>query len=596
MTTTTMSALDRVVAALEAHGCHPKQRGNGYEAKCPSHDDKTPSLSINQGSDGALVKCHAECRTEDVVAEIGLKMSDLFNDSKVATKPPKRIVAEYPYVDEEGALLFTVVRFDPKGFAQRAADGSWKLNGTRRVPYRLPEVLQAVKNGEDIFIAEGEKDADAIVREGVTATTAPQGAGKWRPEFAKHLQGAKRVFVVADKDVPGYRHARDVCLSLVGVAESVEVVEAGFGKDAADHLGGGLPIEDLKVVDPDRLDSLCEDPSADKSTMLDRMISTTTNAIRTVVSALHSLRIDFSSDGPFWTADHKEEDWLIPDLLARGRGHALYAEAKAGKSYVALNAIAAAAIPGHTAWTNLPAGERITVVYLDYEMTKADLKERLEEFGYGPTDDYSRFIYVGAMSFGSDLDSSEGGEALVAFAKECGADLVAVDTMSRAVRGDENLTDTVRAFFKYTGGPLKDAGIATLRLDHAGKDKEKGQRGASGKNDDVDVVWRLDRKLEGTELTCTHKRISWVTDKVVIRRSEDEDGVVTLRRSDDAGLYPAGVKDKAAEMDGAGVPLDCSTRKVREYGVKGYDSLLRATLRYRREVDERSFSETIQSR
>jgi KaiC/GvpD/RAD55 family RecA-like ATPase len=224
-------------------------------------------------------------------------------------------------------------------------------------------------------------------------------------------------------------------------------------------------------------------------------------------------------------------------------------------------------------------------------MTGDDVRQRLEGFGYGPDDDYSRFNYVLAMSFGSDLDTDTGGAELLAYALDCGADLVVVDTMSRAVAGNENEADTVRRFYKHTGGLLKAHGIAVLRLDHAGKSADKGQRGSSGKNDDVDVVWRLERKDQGSELTCTHKRMAWVPEKVQIRHDEDEDGRIRLRRADGGELWPAGVVEKAAEMDAAGVPFDCTTRQIREFGIKGKDHVLRATIRYRREMSERSISE-----
>jgi putative DNA primase/helicase len=70
-----------------------KQNSNGWIAKCPAHDDRSPSLSISEGDDGrALVKCHAGCSTDRVVEEMGLKMSDLMssktteNENKPKTK------------------------------------------------------------------------------------------------------------------------------------------------------------------------------------------------------------------------------------------------------------------------------------------------------------------------------------------------------------------------------------------------------------------------------------------------------------------------------------------------------------------------------
>ena len=55
-------------------------RGNGqWLARCPAHDDKSPSLSIKEAADGTLlIHCFACCSPADVVAAVGLDLSDLF--------------------------------------------------------------------------------------------------------------------------------------------------------------------------------------------------------------------------------------------------------------------------------------------------------------------------------------------------------------------------------------------------------------------------------------------------------------------------------------------------------------------------------------
>ena len=45
---------DQVIAALESHGCKPKRSGVGWKAKCPAHDGKTQSLSVNNGDTGSV--------------------------------------------------------------------------------------------------------------------------------------------------------------------------------------------------------------------------------------------------------------------------------------------------------------------------------------------------------------------------------------------------------------------------------------------------------------------------------------------------------------------------------------------------------------
>jgi Protein of unknown function (DUF3631)/Toprim-like len=59
-----------------------KGNGSGWTARCPAHDDRNPSLSVREGKDGrVLVRCHAGCSVEDILARVGLTMSDLFEQS-----------------------------------------------------------------------------------------------------------------------------------------------------------------------------------------------------------------------------------------------------------------------------------------------------------------------------------------------------------------------------------------------------------------------------------------------------------------------------------------------------------------------------------
>lgn len=66
-----------------------KKSGKGYQARCPAHEDKGPSLSLREGDDGrVLLHCHAGCSTPSVLAAIGLSMSDLFPPSNTPRRPP----------------------------------------------------------------------------------------------------------------------------------------------------------------------------------------------------------------------------------------------------------------------------------------------------------------------------------------------------------------------------------------------------------------------------------------------------------------------------------------------------------------------------
>lgn len=228
-----------------------RKSGSGWSAKCPAHEDRRASLSITEGTDGkVLLFDHAGCPFASIVKAWGLEENDLFPPKDASGK---RIVAEYTYTDEAGTELYQAVRFEPKDFRQRhRVNGSaweWNLNGTRRVLYRLPELLAGGKAGARAYVVEGEKDVDALRSLGLVATCNPMGAGKWRDEYAKALVGA-HVRVIADKDKAGRDHADQVAASLQGKAASVCVVEVpdGKGKDAADFIASGASAEDFEKL------------------------------------------------------------------------------------------------------------------------------------------------------------------------------------------------------------------------------------------------------------------------------------------------------------------------------------------------------------
>jgi hypothetical protein len=169
------------------------------------------------------------------------------------------IEAVYSYHNQEGKLLFHVCRLKPKAFRQRRLDSNrpgkfiWNLKGVKLAPYRLPELLTAVKVGETVLVAEGEKDVDALVANGFAATCNARGAGKWQDDFAMFLGGAKAVRIVADKDARGRKHAAAVAANLRGKAQSVKVIElpdmAGRTvKDAHDFFEAGGTADQLRKI------------------------------------------------------------------------------------------------------------------------------------------------------------------------------------------------------------------------------------------------------------------------------------------------------------------------------------------------------------
>ena len=212
-------------AAELAHALGGRANGSGFVARCPAHEDSTPSLSISETEGRVLVHCHAGCEQRAVIDE--LRARHLWAEQPREDRSRARLVASYDYRDADGALAYQVVRLDPKSFRQRRpAEGggwTWNVKGVAPIPYRLPELLTAVKGGYAIYVAEGEKDVDRLRTAGIDATCNSGGAGKWRASFAEYFAGAN-VVIVPDNDEPGRAHAEHIAASLAPVAKSVRVL------------------------------------------------------------------------------------------------------------------------------------------------------------------------------------------------------------------------------------------------------------------------------------------------------------------------------------------------------------------------------------
>jgi putative DNA primase/helicase len=229
-----------------------KRNGHGWIARCPAHDDQTASASFTDGDKGVVIRCHAGCATEDIVAKLGLTMADLFRaDPPGPAKPCRRIVATYVYEDETDNPLYQTVRYEPKDFRQRRPDGNggwiWNMTGVRRVLYRLPDLRARLADPnpeyrrryrlpDDVFIVEGEKDADHLLMRGLIASTNIGGAGKWSEDYTEQLTaaGAKSIVVIADNDNPGRRHAQDVARSCYAAGLTVKVLDLPDVSDKGD--------------------------------------------------------------------------------------------------------------------------------------------------------------------------------------------------------------------------------------------------------------------------------------------------------------------------------------------------------------------------
>ena len=230
-----------------------KKTSNGWEVRCPGHDDQNASLSITEGQDGRiLLYCHAGCQTESVVAAMGLKISDLFppKSEPIRPQPPAkhngklhqdlasavraagwsiaqrtevehRETGRWPYRDPNGEITAYVIRFDPvnavpdengktpKQFAPIHRDGAgWRVgdpSGSWPL-FNLPEIL---KTSGPVFVSEGEKASEAGKSIGLTCTTSAHGASSPNKSDWKPLAG-RDVIILPDNDEAGESYGQAV--------------------------------------------------------------------------------------------------------------------------------------------------------------------------------------------------------------------------------------------------------------------------------------------------------------------------------------------------------------------------------------------------
>lgn len=256
-----------------------------------------------------------------------------------------------------------------------------------------------------------------------------------------------------------------------------------------------------------------------------------------------------------YNTDHGDERWLAWPLIPVGRQIVIYSPAKAGKSLVMLDVAASIASGKPILGQPNHAGRR-HVLYLDYEMTGADLLERLIEMGYEPEE--LTHLHYALLPIIPALNTPEGAKVVREMAAGCEAELVIVDTLSRAVEGDINSPGPVTEFYRFTGLALKADGRALARLDHEGKDASKGMIGSSMKNTDIDIVWHLKKTDDGLLLTRKWTRIMWGEESVSVTVKRDPLQHVIGPRCNAAGTGKA-----VTEMDGLGLPHDISVRKAK---------------------------------
>lgn len=282
-----------------------KRSKNKCLCKCPSHDDNKASLTITYNSKDkkTLVNCMAGCSTNDVLNAVGLNIYDLFDDSiKTVGKincqngfgnyneviqylyenpiNNDEIISVYKFRNENNEILYLKLRTKDKKFLHVRLINQylvWGLKGgtycetfegsnifsanekktkeievkeQEKVLYNLPSVINGIKEDKTIYIVEGEKDADNLIKNGLIATTTSTGGGtgneKWNDLYSQYFKSSK-VVILPDNDNSGLQFADQVKESILNYCYRVQVLTISNIKkgDISDWLEEGHHIMEL---------------------------------------------------------------------------------------------------------------------------------------------------------------------------------------------------------------------------------------------------------------------------------------------------------------------------------------------------------------
>lgn len=263
-----------------------KSRGpENFWTICPCHSDTKPSLHVyvGQKTGEIVMKCFVcGAKGADVCKALDLPLSEVMCDamtgearSSASSAPHKTprtarsarpyktgarlgeytITNVYEYQRQDGTVVLRKARgesYDEQGtrtgktFAMQSlgADGKWyNTEGIYgNLLYHLPDVLAAAKAGDQILIAEGEKDVDNLRAIGFCATCGLHGGGidkgeglngKWCDDHARAFDGAADVVVIADNDAAGEGIARWICKSLKARVKRLRLLRIA---DSCDQL------------------------------------------------------------------------------------------------------------------------------------------------------------------------------------------------------------------------------------------------------------------------------------------------------------------------------------------------------------------------
>ena len=397
-------------------------------------------------------------------------------------KPKGTVVATYDYTDEEGALLYQVLRYEPKNFSQRRPNGNGgyidNLDGVRRVLYRRQDLLKYPD--ATVFFCEGEKDADRVASLDHIATTVAHG--KWTDECVQTLAG-RDILILEDNDKAGRKTALEAATLLHGVANTVRIVRLPDLPEKGD-------VSDWLDVDPKRASKLADICFDTPLWGPDASAVGASNTENTSENTKHSALTFFDQ-----LTQPTVKPWLIKNVIARGETSSWFAPPGRGKS--ALLTDIGVHLAGAVAdWRGYRIKGRCGVIY--FALERADLVKRrliahklrdgLLDLPIAVCGQVIDLMDRGCVQWILDMIK----QAEQHFQRAIG--LAVFDTYAKAIAaggGDESTARDQNIALANLRRVLDRVDIHIAGIGHTGKDESRGERGSNAREADVDLMVQI---------------------------------------------------------------------------------------------------------
>ena len=385
---------------------------------------------------------------------------------------------EWHYTDEDGTIIASVYRFEPEPGQKEflpwdAVKRRWG-NPDVRPLYNLPGILRS----RTVVVCEGEKAADAVMAQGITATAVMGGCNSPLERSDLEPLRGKEVIIWPDADEPGRKFAAGFALALHGVAESVRIIDppvgAPKGWDAADAVAEGADIGALI--------GLAHKPTPEQIAPLPLEWAGLAEPVL---------------DG-FWLID----DWLPSNGIA-----AIYGHPGCGKSFFALSM--AAHVAAGKSWAGRHV-ERGLVLYVVAEGATGFRNRMYAMREAGEIDPDAPLAFVATPI---DMQAEDGDvraliETIRVAAEACGLRpaMIVLDTLSKTFGAGKENTDDMVSYVNNCQKVASAFTCLTVIVHHRPKDQEsKDLRGHSSLRGNIDTAILVEKGDIKTATTIKQK-------------------------------------------------------------------------------------------